>query len=1178
MCLRTLRLSRIFLLVLLGFLGLCSNVIGASTTVWQIGTFDESSREFASGASPTRGGPLDYSNPADDPVYFVGKSEPGKNWLAFQPGTSNGKAGRRAHPFTVRFDLSGAPRGVYTFTAALLAYSPRVPRLEVNINGHRGWFYQHPKLNYAAGDLGSVFTPRYSTATITCQLPARFLKAGENQMVLTAIDEPDLRDDSEGPPMVVGNSGIYYDALKLDQDLSARYQPAQVTAEALPTIFYKPKDGGLVEIIEVDVRLGEQPKRGRVTLALGKEKLTQELPNDREFGEQRVDFEVPELSAETSGEVRVEWNGRSRRFPQKFAPGKKWNVFVVPHEHVDIGFSDYQGKVAEVQSRAIDEAMTIARKEPDFRFSIDGYWSVEQFLANRGEQDRQQFFDLVRQGRIFVPPQYASELTGLPTAESLIRSLYGGFHFNRQHGGGFDYANITDVPSETGSYPSILAAAGLKYFLQAIDSYRGPVIMLGRLNEKSPWWWEGPDGQKILTWSSLSYTQSRFMFGLPPKIPAIRDSLPVFLQSYSRPDYKSDGVLVFGTQWENTDLNPNQMGDFPEWNKLYAYPKIHISGVAEAMEYIARQMGDSIPVMHGDGPYWEDGAISDTIYTALARQNEYRALSAEKFSSISALVNPRLQPEHNVLSELWKNLLLFSEHTWEADRGISDPQSQTSVRQRDVKDARATEASRLVDHLLQRSTSALADFIPDPIGTLIVFNSLNWSRTSRVEIDLDKGLEIVDFSSRQAVPYEVLSTGKACRRVRFLASDVPALGYKCYQLRSASSEPPEPVNIATSSLENRYYRLEFDAASGAIRSIFDKELNRELVDATSPYRFNQYVYVTGADEAPNRLIDYSNITPVPKLTPHLAGGGKIRSLVKLPFAAIAWLESSSVNTPLIESEVILPDGQKRIEIINHVRKEKVYTKEGVYFAFPFAMDHPQFQYAIQNGYIDPAKDILPGGCREWFTVQQWVAAQQGGVAAAIVPVDAPLVSLGDVVRGTWPTEFGERRGTIFSYLMNNYWDVNFVAGQGGDFTFRYVVTSGSALEPAALTRLGWEALTPLETDEIKSQDKAVNAPGPLDPAKGGFLNVDQPGVVLLAWKEAEDRNGYIMRFLEIAGQPATVNVNAPLLDVQSAWLCNAMEENQRPVAVSGRGFSFAVKPHEIVTVRVQGKPALAAAR
>ncbi|MBZ5561506.1 MAG: hypothetical protein LAP13_03705 [Acidobacteriia bacterium] len=1165
-------LSKARLSLLPCFITLCWSFGLASTPLWQIGKFDKSSREFAAGVSPTRGGPLDYSNPADDPVYVVGKSEPGKNWLAFQPGTSNGKAGHRAHPFTIEFTLAGQPRGVYTFTAALLAYSPRIPRLDVSINGHHGWFYQHPELNYDAGDLGSVFCPRYSTAMITFDFPAVFLNEGENQIVLTAIDQPDARDDSEGAVMVVGNSGIHYDALKLEQNPSGKFQPAEIGVEAVPTIFYKPTNGGLTEIIAVDVRLNERVKYGRVTLAIGEEKFTEPLSSDAEFGEQRINFEVPEFAAETAAEINVQLDRQTRNFERMLAPGRKWNIFVVPHEHLDIGYSDYQGKVAEVQSRVIDEAMDIARKQPDFRFSLDGYWSVEEFLANRSQQDQEAFRQFVRQGRLVVPPQYASLLTGLPTVETLIRSLYAGGHFNRELGSRVDYANISDVPSQSGSYPSVLAAAGLKYFLHASNGYRGPLLMQGRLNEKSPWYWEGPDGQRILTWSSLSYHQSRIMFGLPPKLPAIRDSLPIFLQSYARPDYKSDGVIVFGTQWENTDLNPDQMGDFPEWNKLYAFPKIHISDVGEAMEYIAKQMGDSIPVLRGDGgPYWEDGAASDGLYTAMARENEYRSLSAEKFSTISTLVNSRLRPEQGALDELWKNLLMSDEHTWEADRGISDPQSQTSILQRDVKEARVTDARRLVNHILQRNASALADFIPNPSGTLIVFNSLNWQRSNFVETDLDNGLEIVDLATRQVVPYEVLHTGKTLRHIRFMATDVPAVGYKCYQLRAANPAGYQFLVQGISTLENRYYRVELDAQSGSIRGIFDKELNRELVDQNSPYRFNQYVYVTGADAGPNRLIDYSNVTTVPKLTPHGASQGKLVAMIKLPFASVARLESSGTNTPLIESEIILPNEQKRIEIVNHVRKDKVYTKEGIYFAFPFAMDHAEFRYAIQNGYIDPAKDILPGGGHEWFTVQQWVAAQQNGVAAAIVPVDAPMVTLGDIARGTWPTEFDKRQGTIFSYVMNNYWDTNYVAGQRGDFTFRYVITSGHAIDPAALTRLGWEALTPLETDEVKYQDKAVNSPGPLNAIQGQFLSVNQPGVVLVTWKQAEDRNGYILRFLEIAGSSSKVELSTPVFKVQSAWLCNALEENQRQIEVSGKGVRFEVKPHEIVTVRIQGE-------
>jgi len=43
-----------------------------------------------------------------------------------------------------------------------------------------------------------------------------------------------------------------------------------------------------------------------------------------------------------------------------------------------------------------------------------------------------------------------------------------------------------------------------------------------------------------------------------------------------------------------------------------------------------------------------------------------------------------------------------------------------------------------------------------------------------------------------------------------------------------------------------------------------------------------------------------------------------------------------------------------------------------------------------------------------------------GVTAALVPVDASLVNLGDIMRGAWPKEFAQRNGTVFSFVMNDY--------------------------------------------------------------------------------------------------------------------------------------------------------------
>jgi hypothetical protein len=1154
------------LVVLAMMICFCQCAGAASKTVWQVGKFNHSPSEFNTGK---QGPPLFGSRyPAGELLYIVGKSIPDVDWPAYQEGAATGRPGTRPHPYTIQFDLPEVPQGVYTLKAGLLSETARVARLQVEINGHTGLFYQHPKLSYTGGDREMVVSPIASADTIAFDFPARFLQKGTNKLVLTAVDAPATGDSQV-------HSVITYDALELDQNSSKRYLSTEVTAVVVPTIFYMRHGDEVVELVDIYVRHNAAVRRGEVSLILGTNKYGQEL-SEREFGEQMVEFAVSDFTSAAKGDVTVKINGRARRFRVALTPAKKWNLLVVPHVHVDVGYSDYQEKVAEIQSRELDEAMELIHEHPDFRFSPDGYWSVRQFLAGRSEERQKQLFQMVKDKKIFVPTVEASLLTGFPALETLIRSLYPAYEFNRKYGGDPNYADITDVPSFSWSYASVMAAAGLKYFVSGCDNDNGPILLFSRLNEKSPFWWEGPDGGKILMWYSWNYSQLAVLFGgLQGEIAAGHDSMPVFLQAYTHPEYKSDAVLVYGTQWENTDLFPRQASLADDWNKIYAYPHLQYSGFADALGAIAKQFGQAIPVVRGDGgPYWEDGIVSTARSAAIEREAEQRALAAEKFSTISSLLNPRLRPEAQALKRLWNNMVLYDEHTWGADRSVSDPKSQETVNQLAVKEAFATDAKRDVDYVLRRGLAALADYIYDPKGTLLVFNPLSWQRSSLVEVDLDKGQGLVDLATNRAIPYEVLSTRQSYQHVRFLAQDVPSVGYKAYALRETKAEPPAPQTTSKGTLENQYYRVVLDPESGAVKSIFDKELNKELVNASSPYRFDQYLYVTGADETPNRLVEYSAGWPVPELSIHNAGVGRLLSVTNQPFGVVARLECSGVNTPRIETEVILFNGQKKIEFINHVHKTEVYTKEAVYFAFPFAIERPQFRYEIQNGVVDPAHDQLPGAGKEWFSVQHWVAAEQGDVTAALVPVDASLVSLGDIARGTWPQEFGQRPGTIFSYVMNNYYFTNYAAGQGGEFTFRYVLTSGNNLPPAYLSRLGREEMSPLEVDQITSQDKAINSPRPLDSVQGSFLRVDQPNVVLETWKMAEDGEGTILRFLEVAGKEGWVDVQTPLLDVKSAWMSDALERNQRALSVSPHGLRFSVRPYQIVTVRLEGAASL----
>jgi alpha-mannosidase len=1139
--------------------------------VWKIGSFDDSSAEFGEQASMTR-------------PFVVNESE-AREWPRVQQAVVPAKAADAA-PRRIRFELPGAPRGTYRLRLGLIVHTPRAPLIQVEVNGHKGLFHQ--RLNrYREGNQEASIFPQYSIGELSIEIPSGFLRQGANEISLLALTDP-LSTALPGGEMTE-DAQLTYDALALESTTGAEGPAGITSAEATPTVFFKRDGERLAEVVSVLVRWRSVAPQGSVTLSLPGFNRTEPLASDHEFGERRIEFLVPEFGPNTRATVKVRAQGRDYSFAQTLSPARKWTVYLVPHEHLDVGYSDFQTKLAELHSRVVDEAMEMSEQHPEFSFSLDGFWQAESYLDGRTEREKQRFYRAVRDKKIFVPAQHSVMLTGFGTAETLLRSFYGSHRLNRAHGGPWNYVNITDVPSYSWSYASILAAAGLKYFAAAANADRGPTLMLGDLHRQSPFLWEGPDGSRVVMWYARHYHQIRSEFGLPPVVATGYEGLASFLQVYERPDYTASAVMLHGSQWENTSLYPQQAALVGQWNALFAFPELKFSGFGEAIEKIAGSAKGKLPVIRGDGgPYWEDGIASDAYYAAMERETERRAVSAEKLSTIAALVDGRFEPSRSALEEMWNSILLMNEHTWGWGRSVTEPHSEDSTRELAYKRLRATVARDRMEYVLDRAMTTIAGQIKTPSRALVVFNPLNWPRRSGwVEFDLQKTRELVDVETGQTVRFEVLQDEAAYQRIRFLARDVPALGYRTYQVRdktlsggqgasptsaeqSVATEAPASSQAQPATLENAFYRIVLDPQAGAVRSIYDKQLGRELVDGSSQFRFNQYVYVTGGDEFPNQMLTFRKWSPVARLEIDRAAGGRLLSVSKTPAGTVARLESVGPNNSRISTEVVLFDGEKKIEFNNRVRKAEVYKKEGIYFAFPFAVKEPQFSYDVQSGVVNPARDMMPGAGLEWFSSQNWMSVSEPGLSVSLVNKDSFLWTFGDIVRGTWPREFGRRRAVAFSYVMNNYWNTNYVAAQGGDFTFRYVLTSARQLDQAALSRLGWEETTPLERTLVKGQDQTYPARKSLPATPMSFLQLDAPSVLLSTWKQAEDGEGSILRFIELGGSRTSVTLNSPLLKGASALTCNAVEEcgPERIQGTTG-GLSFEVGPRRIFTMRVK---------
>jgi alpha-mannosidase len=1107
---------------------------GQATTLWQIGKRDHSDFEF-------------HAPQQAHLVYEPDKNDWARDWPAMEAVGAT---------YEIRFPLSSAPRGAYTLTVSLLAGDQETPDLQIAVNGHKGIYFVRTQPLYILGGGGST------QALLTIELPTQYLVKGSNSLVLTPVFAPASK--AEAPAA----GSLRYDYVCLSNDPNAHYDRRAVHADVVPTVFYRRAEGNLVEIVDAYVRFNQAIPAGHGELILNGNSYRVEIAPRDGFGEERLEFEIPEWTGPAPARLALDAAGR-HSFNLSLIPQRKWTVFVVPHTHVDIGYTDYQGKVAEQQAQTLLEAAKLIKEHPEFRFATDGSWNLQQLMETRSQPDRDEVLNLIHEDKIGLPADYFNLLTGYASLESLYRSLYYTKSLSREYHLPFDYATTTDVPSYTGAYPSVLASAGIHYWAVGANQDRAPVLEHERWNEKSPFWWQGPDGEKVLFWYSDGYSEIWRFFTTEPTNARIYSALPTFLAPFEKPEYKPDAVLMYGAQFENTALHPQLATFVDTWNQAYAYPRLQYATFADFFRYIDARFGSALQTYKGDmGPYWEDGIGADAYYAAIDRQNQSNALSAETLSSMAHTLNPDYHPPRPELQDAWNNILLFAEHTWGAGNSVSQPDSEQASGQLAVKDNFATQAHFELNDVRERAIANLASKIGVPVSTFIVFNSLNWKRNALVQMDLEKNQKLVDLSNNQDVPVELMWQKENFFHVRFLAGNLPAVGYKCFAIESAPGTTPENGEVSTNPvIENQYYRITVDPQSGAVQSIFDKQVGKELVAADNPYKFGQYLYVTGGNDFTSMVHPYPSYPKV-QLGVHPATDGKYLGATKTPWGYKIDLRSSDLNTPGIGLGILLFNDEKKIEFDYTIDKTYITSKEAVYFAFPTAVEQPHFAYGIQQGWLDPAHDLLKGASLEWFTIQKWMAVHDTGLSVEIVPIDAPLASFGDINRGLWPAEFHPRSSTLFSYAMNNYWHTNYRAGQGGRFTFRYVMTSSDSFDPAALSRLGWQSMEAPVTGWVASHEKVEGSEAPLPASGTSFLEIDNPNVALVTWKLAEDGNGTILRLKEIAGQAEEVNVGFPHAIARSAILCNSVEDDLHTLPVSANRIHVALRPNEVVTLRV----------
>ena len=157
-----------------------------------------------------------------------------------------------------------------------------------------------------------------------------------------------------------------------------------------------------------------------------------------------------------------------------------------------------------------------------------------------------------------------------------------------------------------------------------------------------------------------------------------------------------------------------------------------------------------------------------------------------------------MRPDRQLLDDAWWNELLFDEHTWTFVGATTQAEDHQSDEQTVLKGARVERARNDITESIQREWAQLEALVRAKDASVAVFNSLNWTRSGIVETDIPEGMTLVDSVSGKDVPVEILFVGKGIHmpgfgprsmRVRFMAANVPAIGYKLFTLKPGGRRP-----------------------------------------------------------------------------------------------------------------------------------------------------------------------------------------------------------------------------------------------------------------------------------------------------------------------------------------------------------------------------------------------------
>lgn len=814
----------------------------------------------------------------------------------------------------------------------------------------------------------------------------------------------------------------------------------------------------------------------------------------------------------------------------KFSVSKdREKITFAGHAHIDVGWLWQYKHSREKVSRTFSTILNLMKEYPEFKFT-QSQPQLYEYLKEDYPEIYKEIKKRIKEGRweptggMWVEPD-----CNLPSGESLIRQFLFGMRFFKKE---FNKTpKILWCPDSFGyswALPQIIKGCGLEYFLTAKMSWN----YYNRFPNDT-FIWQGIDGSKVLAYCITTPIDERFLTTYNGVISP--ENVKGCWNGYRQKEINDEVLFLFG--YGDGGGGPTRemietgkrLKDFP------GMPGCVFDCAEPFFERLKKQVTGSskLPVWN-DELYLED---HQGTYTSQAQNKRYNRKSeinyqtTEFLSSLSFIHGGKYSQDK--INEGWKLILLNQFHDVLPGSSINEVYQDSQKDYEKVLDISEKCCNEAVEKITEKIK--LKD------ESIVVFNTLPWSRDDLIYIDIDaipKGKVLFDAENKS-----ILTQREDNKVICYLTGINPS-GYKSFHLKKVQNTKntliKNTIKVTKKYMENKFFKITF-SSKGNIISILDKINKREVVekgkDANAFQAFEDKPIATDAwDINPFYQDKMWVIDDLESM--EVIDKGPVVGTLKL---TRCFSKSKIIQKIKIYSEVPRIDFDTWIDW----KDSQILLKA----AFPVNIHSNKAVFDIQFGNIERPTHWNTSWDYGKFEVwgHKWVDLSEGDYGVSLLndckygyDVKDNQIRITLIKSPIYPDKEADKRIHKFIYSLYPHkgnWR------EGKTVQMAYQLNSHLVAKYAA-------------QGNGKMGDSF------------SIARIDRENVILETIKKAEDSQDLILRLYECYNQRGKVKVEL-WKEPQNIFECNLLEEEKKEVKFSGNEFNFYTTPYEIKTFMVK---------